>query len=253
MKLAKDFRESARKALKGNWVIAIAAGVIALIFGIGGGAGASFNTDIGENADTEGVGELSNIVEEYFPLFLGILAFVLFFALIFGLAWSAVASTVNLGYCRFNLDLIDGKPLSVGTMFSYFPHFWKAFASEFLRTLYAFLWSLLFIIPGIIAAYNYALVPYIIAEDTSISVSEALRKSKQLMNGNRWRLFCLECSFIGWHLLGAVTFGISILWVIPYQNAATADFYREISGTRPVISFEGGEDLAEITEQPAEF
>ena len=77
------------------------------------------------------------------------------------------------------------------------------------------------------------MVPYILAEDPTIAPKEALEKSKQMMYGNRWRLFCLEISFIGWALLAGLTCGIGGLWLTPYQQAAFADFYREISDTRP--------------------
>ncbi len=250
MKFAKDFRASARSALKGKWGLAVGAGFLASIFGVGG-ASFSFNVDDGPgvSGDAGSIDEIAQAVEKYLPLILGFILIAFLVGFVIGLAWSAVASTVNVGYCRFNLELIDGKPGSINTLFSYFSHFWKAFVTEFLRNLYIFLWFLLFIIPGIIATYNYALAPYIIAEDTEISSSDALRKSKELMYGNRWRLFCLEISFIGWHMLALLTFGISSLWVNPYQSAAIADFYREISGTRPVIEPENESDFEDITEQ----
>ena len=95
------------------------------------------------------------------------------------------------------------------------------------------LWSILFIIPGIIATYNYALVPYIMAEDPETGAREAMNRSKALMYGNRWRLFCLHFSFIGWDLLSALSMGVGSLWLTPYKSAAFASFYREVSGTSP--------------------
>ena len=63
--------------------------------------------------------------------------------------------------------------------------------------------------------------------------NEAIKKSKEIMSGNRGRLFCLHLSFIGWEILNVFTCGIGSLWLNPYRNAATADFYREITGSRP--------------------
>ena len=97
--------------------------------------------------------------------------------------------------------------------------------------MYTFLWSLLFIIPGIIATYSYAMTGYILAEHPELTASEAIERSKEMMSGNRFRLFCLQLSFIGWAILCAFTFGIGYLWLGPYREAATAAFYREISGT----------------------
>lgn len=93
------------------------------------------------------------------------------------------------------------------------------------------LWTLLFIIPGIVASYSYAMTGYILAEDPDLTASQAIQRSKELMRGNRWRLFCLQLSFIGWIILCLFTFGIGNLFLNPYQTAADAAFYREISGT----------------------
>ena len=78
---------------------------------------------------------------------------------------------------------------------------------------------------------------YILAENPDLSASEAIEQSKSMMAGNRWRLFCLHVSFIGWDILCSLTLGIGYLWLNPYKNAATAAFYREISGTeQPVFT-----------------
>ncbi|MBQ2829458.1 MAG: DUF975 family protein [Oscillospiraceae bacterium] len=101
------------------------------------------------------------------------------------------------------------------------------------RTLYVLGWSLLFIIPGIVAGYSYAMTPYILAENPEMEPKDAIRASKEMMIGNRWRLFCLEISFIGWSLLASLTFGIGYFVLTPYQQAAQAAFYRELTGAQP--------------------
>ena len=104
--------------------------------------------------------------------------------------------------------------------------FWTVFAG--IATYIAFF----AIITGIIAGYSYAMTSYILAENPELTASEAIERSKQMMSGNRWRLFCVQISFIGWEILSALlTFGIGGLWITPYKQAATAAFYREISGT----------------------
>ena len=92
-----------------------------------------------------------------------------------------------------------------------------------------FLWTLLFIIPGIIKAYSYAMVPYILAENPNLSTKEALDLSKKMMYGNKGRLFCLQISFIGWMILCALTLGIGYIFLAPYQKASEAYFYKDIS------------------------
>jgi uncharacterized membrane protein len=86
----------------------------------------------------------------------------------------------------------------------------------------------LFIVPGIIKSFEYAIIPYILADDAEISSKEAFKKAKEMMAGNKWRLFKLEFSFIGWGVLCVLTLGIGTFFLIPYINAATAEFYAEL-------------------------
>ena len=137
---------------------------------------------------------------------------------------------------RFNLELIDHNDAGFEHLFKYFPWWANAVCTRLLKGLYVFLWSLLLVIPGIVASYSYAMTEYILAEHPEMTASEAIAASKEMMSGNRWRLFCLHVSFIGWAILCAFTLGIGNLWLNPYKNAATAAFYREISGTeQPTI------------------
>ncbi|MBQ9784884.1 MAG: DUF975 family protein [Clostridia bacterium] len=100
-----------------------------------------------------------------------------------------------------------------------------------LTTLFTILWSLLFIIPGIIKSFSYAMAPYIKADHPEYTATQALDESRRIMNGNKWRLFCLNLSFIGWLIVGALACGIGTLWVAPYMSAAQAAFYEEIKNT----------------------
>ena len=135
-----------------------------------------------------------------------------------------------MGYARFNLNLTAGEKPPFETLFSYFPY-WKTIAvTMLLQAVYILLWTLLLIIPGIMASYSYAMTGYILAEHPELTVGEAIAQSKAMMAGNRWRLFCLQFSFIGWDILCALTLGIGNLALRPYEMAAIAAFYREISG-----------------------
>lgn len=125
----------------------------------------------------------------------------------------------------------------INTLFAYFKNWKTAAAANLLVTLYILLGILLFIIPGIIATYSYAMTYYVLAEHPELSAREALQRSKEMMSGNRFRLFCLQWSFIGWVLLCILTLGIGILWLRPYQHAAFAAFYREVSGTERLGSY----------------
>lgn len=86
-------------------------------------------------------------------------------------------------------------------------------------------------------SYYYKMAYIVAAEDPSISAADAVDRSKQLMTGNRWRLFCLELSFIGWSFLAGLTFGIGFLWLLPYIQIATFVFYSNLSGNNgPVVT-----------------
>ena len=164
-------------------------------------------------------------------LFMGGFAYIMIIAMIIGVGYFILGSIIAVGYSKFNLMLVDGLECSFNQLFEYFS-FWKTTAvTKLLRNIYIILWSLLFVIPGIMASFSYAMTDYILADNPSLSASEAIGMSKEMMQGNRWRLFCLEFSFIGWHLLCTITLGIGNLWLTPYRKAAEAAFYREISGT----------------------
>lgn len=88
--------------------------------------------------------------------------------------------------------------------------------------------SLLFIVPGILFAYSFSMVYYVMNDRPELSPMEALKESYRLMKGHRWQLFCLTLSFIGWALLGALCLGIGSLWATAYLETATAVFYDEL-------------------------
>ncbi len=96
----------------------------------------------------------------------------------------------------------------------------------FLMDLYIFLWSLLLVIPGIVKMYEYMMVPYILAENPGMERAEVFMISKRMMDGHKWDAFVLQLSFIGWHLLSAMTWGIfGIFYTEPYYQATMAELY----------------------------
>lgn len=103
----------------------------------------------------------------------------------------------------------------------------RVFCALFLVNLFTFLWALLLIIPGIMKAFSYALTPYIIMDEPELTARQAITRSCEIMEGRRWKLFCLSLSFIGWGILCILTFGIGILWLVPYMNASVAAFYED--------------------------
>ena len=95
----------------------------------------------------------------------------------------------------------------------------------FLMDLKTLLWLLLFIIPGFVKAYEYSMIPYLLAENPNLSADEAFSLSKQMTTGQKMDLFVLDLSFIGWIILGLICCGIGILFVLPYPEATRAEVY----------------------------
>ncbi len=226
---ARDFRARAREALSGKWMLAVGTGLVASILGSGSDVEEIFNLDIKETFDTfqsfEGTVSL-NEISGLLPFAYGAISL----ALLLSLALFVLGSAIRLGYCKFNIRLISKTGAEFDDLFSYFKVFGKALLLRIITGLYTLLWTLLLIIPGIIASYRYAMAPYIMAEDTSLTASEAIERSKEVMDGHKWRLFCLDISFIGWNILAALSFGIGFLWLIPYTEASRAAFYIDLRG-----------------------
>ena len=88
----------------------------------------------------------------------------------------------------------------------------------FLKQLYTFFWSLLFVFPGIIKSYEYRMIPYLLAENPYMSTDEAFARSRSMMDGEKWNAFVLDLSFIGWNILSSLTLGlVGLFYVAPYQ------------------------------------
>ena len=230
---AADFREVARDALEGKWKIAIIACLVASLLGAvsSGGPEVKFNINGGDANVGVNLGnwQIFSTDSGLNGFLIGGAIYIVLAAIVMAAVLYILGSIVGIGYAKFNLDLVDQqKEPEIGTLFTYSPQWKTAAKAGLMQLLYVFVWSLLFIIPGIIASYSYAMTRYILAERPELTAQEALEHSRTMMTGNRWRLFCLHLSFIGWDLLAALTLGIGNLWLNPYKQAATAAFYRDV-------------------------
>ncbi|MDY0294517.1 MAG: DUF975 family protein [Acholeplasmataceae bacterium] len=150
-----------------------------------------------------------------------------------------IAGPLLVGQAIYLIDMVetnsDGKKIEL-----VIEGFKKSFVNSFLAMLlvgvFTFLWSLLFIIPGIIKYYAYAMTPFIIAEDPEIDAMAAIAKSQEMMRGHKMELFILQFSFIGWYLLAALTFGVGFIFLLPYVKTAEANFYVELRGKKVVVA-----------------
>jgi uncharacterized membrane protein len=239
MRRARDFRESAWNILRGRYWWAVLAALIAIV--LGGYMGQSPFGFRFSNLDAEKLSQFSQqnfdpqVIAALVRPFAGLIAALGSLALVYGIAFFIVGSAIELGYNLFNVSLYESKSApKIETLFSRFSIFGNALLLRFLMAVKIFLWSLLLIVPGIVAAYRYAMAPYLLAEHPEMTASEAIERSKQMMSGNKGRLFCLQLSFIGWFLLAALTAGVGYIFLAPYTKAAETAFYLDLAGRLPL-------------------
>ncbi len=243
MLYAADFRKIARDALSGKWALAVITGFVAALLGgiTYGGGGGSGRSNQGSGTGRGLWGTLidlwNNEIGRAILLFLIGIGSILF---VLGIVTFIIGGAIQLGYCRFNKNLIKGTNPQFQDIFSNMNLLGKALGLRIVTTVLILLWSLLLIVPGIIAAFRYSMAFYIMDDDPSVGIMEAIDRSKEMMRGNKGRLFCLEISFIGWALLCILTCGIGFFWLQPYSNAAVAAFYLEVSGQRRMPQPEQG-------------
>ena len=131
-----------------------------------------------------------------------------------------------------------------------FDHNYREVAKTMLfRDLRILLWGLLFIIPGVVKSYEYRMIPYLLADDPTMTMDRAFAESRRMMQGNKWSAFVLDLSFLGWHLLSLLTLGIlEIFYVAPYQFMTNAALYERLRYEAPALaaSAEGSADQVPV-------
>ena len=242
---ARDHRARARDLLRGFWGIAILVTFVAALLGGVASSGPSFRIDIDTNFSEQQIEEFYQIpgatdtdlgisagrymqMMRFFTERFPFLPFLISFFSMLAMVQFVVGGPVMLGYNRFKLHRLDGQEAQFSDLFSAFDRFLDGLWMRVRIFLQVLGWTLLLIIPGIVAAYRYALIPYLMADHPDMSVGEAFERSKALMNGRKWDLFCLDLSFIGWWILCGFTFGILSLWITPYSQMARTSFYRSL-------------------------
>jgi len=133
-----------------------------------------------------------------------------------------------LGITIFALNISRNNDPKLEQLFHGFKNFGTSLGAYLLMVLFIFLWTLLLIVPGIIAAISYAMTFFIIADDPAIAPMDAIDKSKKMMYGYKWKYFCLVFRFFGWFLLCILTLGVGFLWLVPYTRVSFAKFYDDI-------------------------
>lgn len=223
-------KKNAWTSLKNYYWPALGVTLLANIMGANSGGGVSFGGGGGGNyseLEEEFSGQHGDVDPAFVVGFIIGFIVVFVFAMAFTLALKCFVGNVALcGQCKYFVTARNGDQKfshlfdnfkggnympTVKTMFFWIGEIW--------------LWSLLFVIPGIIKSYEYALVPYLVAENPHIDRKRAKEISRQTMEGEKWNYFVLGLSFIGWYLLGYLACCIGVVAVVPYQMATNAEFY----------------------------
>lgn len=145
-----------------------------------------------------------------------------------------VVCPLGFGFSLCFLRLVRGEDSDemVGDQFKVFNQYGRYLGGSLLMALYVLLWCLLLIVPGIVKSYAYAMTPYILSDRPDLDADDCIHESRMMMKGYKWKLFCMDLSFIGWAILCLFTLGIGLLWLQPYIEASHAKFYEELKAVR---------------------
>jgi uncharacterized membrane protein len=224
-------KTKAKAVLKDSYWKAFLVSLVIAIVGGNGGSTFNFNWNMGGNNTNNIFNSVTSPNSDWFA-FGAILVAGLVALAVVGVILLALAFRILVGYplevggrLYFTQSAQNNVNMNfLGDSFEKAKYFdivkamlWRGFRN--------FLWYLLFIIPGIIKSYSYSMVPYILADNPHIGSERALELSTQMTDGQKMDMFILDLSFIGWYILGALLFGIGIIFVFPYYNATKAELY----------------------------
>lgn len=158
--------------------------------------------------------------------------------LLLSLIYILIYGPIYYGYMHVIKKNCDEQTVEVNDLFKGFSRYGFSFVLVLLQGIYILLWSLLFVIPGIIKSCAYSMAHYIALENPELSANECITRSKEMMDGHKWDYFCLRLSYIGWYILSALTLGILSFWVMPKVETASYLFYKSIKKTNEVTEIE---------------
>jgi len=210
----------AKKVLKGNYWHAFAVSLIILITG-----GSHNHGEIGSTTGGTGSTGAGNVINLDYEIAFLVGAVIILIVLLRIL----IGYVLEVGGRKYFIRLSEGE-----SKISYIGYFFRrnnytnVFLTMFLRSIYLILWTLLLIIPGIIKFYAYRMVPYILADNPEIGHRRAIKLSEEMTQGEKWDIFVLDLSFLGWIILGSLALGVGILFVQPYYDATNAELYLKL-------------------------
>ena len=206
--------------LRGRWGLAIGVVLVGLILMSGFNIGANLKRTYDSFEQSNIVPSVNNSVFSSMTIFANL--------------WALVLSGVfTLGMKIFLINFTTGKnQAGIRNLFEGFNVYLKALGMSILVGLIIFIGCILLIIPGIIFALMYSQAFYILADDSSKSITDCMTESREMMVGHKAELFVLYLSFIGWFILGSIPFGIGLLWVNPYAEVTYTNYYLELKNEK---------------------
>ena len=241
----KVLKQKAKERMKVNyWKMLLVGLIIALVSGGTGASSSARNYVTGDKETTQyddydedaffsgGDIDPDMMVDSlgFWGLFGGMMLGVVVVAVVIGICLVIfVFNPLEIGARRFFYRNINEKAELKEVGFGFDRNYMGSVKTMFLRDLYTGLWTLLFIIPGIIKSYSYCMSFYILADHPEITVREAMNESKRMTQGHKMDLFILQLSFIGWGILATLTFGIGYFWLIPYMQVTMANTYKKLA------------------------
>lgn len=160
----------------------------------------------------------------------GVVGLIIIIGIAIGLIINAfLVNPFEIGCKRFFTRNLNQKASISEITFAFDNNYLNNVKTTFFRDLYTMLWTLLFIIPGIVKNYEYRMIPYILADHPEMTMKDVFAKSKEMMKGQKWRAFVLDLSFIGWEILSFFTAGLlGLFYVSPYRNMTNAALYERL-------------------------
>jgi uncharacterized membrane protein len=215
-----ELKEKAKKVLREIYWSALGVSiVIALVGGSNGWNGGSSGSRNSRNSYHWNVDNVNYINWTIVTIILSLIALLIIFRIFVG-------SILEVGGRRFFIQSAQYRDNKGCFSFGFDQENYAGIVKTMLATgILIFLWTLLLIIPGIIKAYAYRMVPYILADNPNIGVRKAIALSNEMTMGHKFDMFVLDLSFIGWYLLGSLALGIGVIFVMPYENATNAELY----------------------------
>ncbi len=260
----RELKEKARERLKVNYWRCVLAALLLSVVGVGAGTGGTsrmysrmqeendmyYEDDDNYYEENDGLDEAMSRLGKWCGTMpdgsldagkgIALMFFIIFFLMMLFIILAVVllivlpleiliVNPLEVGIRRFFAKNLMGEANFREVCFAFDHHYKNAVKIMFFRGLYVFLWSLLFVIPGIVKAYEYQMIPYLIEENPGISKEEAFAQSRALMEGNRWKAFILDLSFLGWYILSGMTLGIvGVFYVNPYAAQTKAALYQKL-------------------------